>query len=138
YAALACGDELPTCQGSFWPDMDFGKGFDLTQEVGPNYLGGTMDNESRVAIQVTHRVGAIVLSVYLIWMVFVLWRQNHASSIRNALLLMSAVLVVQFGLGLSNVILLVPLAIAVAHNAVGALLLLSMMNLNYQIYRLQK
>ncbi|HSO99823.1 MAG TPA: COX15/CtaA family protein, partial [Thioalkalivibrio sp.] len=42
YAAVACTD-LPTCQGEWWPaDMDFRHGFDVTQHVGPNYLGGQL------------------------------------------------------------------------------------------------
>lgn len=138
YAALACGDELPGCQGSLWPEMDFVKGFDFTQEVGPNYLGGTMDNASRVAIQVVHRIGALVLVGYLVWMAMRLWRLKSVPVIRSAVLTMLIILLGQVILGLSNVILLVPLAVAVAHNAVGALLLLSMVNLNFQLYRLQK
>ena len=38
YAALACPD-LPTCQGQWWPNMDFTKGFNFAQDIGPNYLG---------------------------------------------------------------------------------------------------
>lgn len=138
YAALACGDELPGCQGSLWPEMDFVKGFDFTQEVGPNYLGGTMDNASRVAIQVAHRIGALVLVAYLVWMAMRLWRLKTVPAVRNGILAMLVVLFAQVVLGLSNVILLVPLAVAVAHNAVGALLLLSMVNLNFQLHRLEK
>lgn len=138
YAALACGDELPGCQGALWPEMDFVKGFDFTQEVGPNYLGGIMDNASRVAIQVVHRIGALVLVAYLLWMAMRLWHLKSIPAVRNAILSMLVILLAQVVLGLSNVILLVPLAIAVAHNAVGALLLLSMVNLNFQLHRLEK
>ena len=55
YASLACPD-FPTCQGSFIPDMDFSAGFNLAQEVGPNYLYGLLDNEARVAIHYSHRI----------------------------------------------------------------------------------
>ena len=138
YAALACGNELPGCQGSLWPEMNFGKGFNLLQEVGPNYLGGTMDNESRVAIQVAHRIGALVLTAYLLWLALRIWRCRHIPVIRNAVIAMVSILAAQLVLGLSNVILLIPLSIAVAHNAVGALLLLSMVNLNFHLNRFQK
>ena len=40
---------------------DFKAGFDFLQDIGPNYLGGQMDNEARVAIHLTHRIGAIVV-----------------------------------------------------------------------------
>ena len=42
-------------------------------------------------------------------------------------------LALQVGLGISNVLLHLPLAVAVAHNAGGALLLLSMVLVNYRI-----
>lgn len=57
YAALACPD-FPTCQGTWWPEMNFSQGFNLAQSIGPNYLGGLMDSASRVAIHITHRLGA--------------------------------------------------------------------------------
>ena len=43
------------------------------------------------------------------------------------------VLALQVGLGISNVLFHLPLAVAVAHNAGGALLLLSMVLVNYRI-----
>jgi len=141
YAALACGDELLGCQGSVWPEMNFVKGFDLTQAVGPNYLGGTMDNESRVAIQMSHRMGAIIVTLYLLWLATKLWKFSRAMesvTVRMATVSMLAILCIQFLLGVSNVVFLVPLIVAAAHNAVGALLLLSLVNVNYQLYRIQQ
>src|SRR5690606_16605366 len=60
YAALACID-LPTCQGQWWPPMDFTHGFHVAQEKGPNYLGGQLDGAARTAIHVSHRLGALLL-----------------------------------------------------------------------------
>ena len=66
YASLACAD-FPTCQGTYMPEMDFKNGFNLNQEVGPNYLYGLLDNPSRVAIHYSHRVSAILVTlVFLI------------------------------------------------------------------------
>ena len=58
YAALACPD-FPTCHGEWVPDMDLARGFDVSQSVGPNYLGGLLASEARVGIQVVHRLGAV-------------------------------------------------------------------------------
>ena len=58
YAALACPD-FPACHGSLVPDMDFAKGFNVLQEIGPNYLGGALSSEARIAIQMTHRRGGL-------------------------------------------------------------------------------
>lgn len=115
YAALACPD-FPTCHGSLFPDMDFRAGFNLGQDVGPNYLGGLMTSDARVAIQMTHRLGAFVVLLAVGWLAFRL-----AGRLRWVL---AGLLVVQFGLGVVNVLAQLPLAVATLHNAGAALLLL--------------
>lgn len=137
YAALACGSDFPQCQSSYWPEMDFAGGFDFTQTIGPNYLGGLFDNESRVAIQVSHRIGALILTLYLIYALFKLKALTGAKPINQAFWFVVLALVVQLILGISNVIWLIPLPIAIAHNAAGAVLLLSLVNLNFQLSRIK-
>ncbi|WP_166253280.1 COX15/CtaA family protein [Marinobacter salicampi] len=133
YAAVACTD-LPTCQGEWWPEMDFEHGFDLTQTVGPNYLGGQLVAEGRVAIHLTHRIGALVVLVYLGALLAALWRRGDEAGVRGAVALASLALASQILLGLGNVVFNVPLGIAVAHNAMGAGLLLTLI---YLIWRLK-
>ena len=128
YAAVACVD-LPTCHGEWWPAMDFANGFHLTQHIGPNYLGGQLDSEARTAIHMTHRLGAIVLSLVLLLLA---WRLRAAGLGRLAALLLLA-LAVQVSLGVSNVLLHLPLAVAVAHNGGGAALLLVLVLVNYRL-----
>lgn len=117
YAALACPD-FPTCHGSLLPDMDFRAGFNLAQDVGPNYLGGKMTSDARVAIQMTHRLGAFIVLFAVGWLAYRL-----AGPLRWTL---AGVLVVQFGLGVANVLAQLPLAVATLHNAGAALLLLAL------------
>ena len=120
YAALACPD-FPTCHGEWVPSMDFRQGFDLFQAVGPNYLGGMLDSDARIAIQFAHRLGALaVLAV-----VGVLgWR---LATVRNHLApWVLGLLAAQIALGVLNVLLALPLWVATAHNAGGALLLLAL------------
>ncbi|MBY6032678.1 COX15/CtaA family protein [Marinobacter daepoensis] len=129
YAAVACTD-LPTCQGQWWPEgMDFRHGFDVTQHVGPNYLGGQLTSDGRVAIHVSHRLGAVLVVGYLAVLLSLLWRERTDTALGRGILLVAGALLVQFCLGLTNVWLHIPLIIAVAHNAMGAGLLLSMMHL---------
>ncbi|WP_043312143.1 heme A synthase [Pseudomonas sp. ML96] len=130
YAAVACVD-LPTCHGEWWPAMDFANGFHLTQHIGPNYLGGQLDSDARTAIHMTHRLGAVVLSLVLLLLA---WRLRAAGLGRLAGLLLLA-LAVQVSLGVSNVLLHLPLAVAVAHNAGGATLLLVLVLINYRLRR---
>lgn len=131
YAALACPD-LPLCQKSWWPAMDFAQGFNIFQSIGPNYLGGLMDSASRTAIHMMHRVGAIITALVVIVLVIRLRRAAFETARRYANLL-AAILFVQLLLGISNVIFALPLAVAVLHNAVGALLLITTAALNYFI-----
>ena len=126
YAAVACID-LPTCHGEWWPAADFANGFHLTQHIGPNYLGGQLDSDARTAIHLTHRLGALVVTVALLGLA---WQLKAVGMTRLAGLLLVA-LAVQIGLGLSNVYFHLPLPVAVAHNAGGAALLLTLVLVNY-------
>ena len=75
YAAVACAD-LPTCHGVWWPPADFQQGFNIFQHVGPNYLGGLLDNHARTAIHFTHRLGAVTVTLILFALSFSLWRRG--------------------------------------------------------------
>lgn len=134
YAALAC-PELPTCQGQWWPSMNMAAGFNLFQEIGPNYLGGRLDGEARVAIHMAHRIGALVVILYLGMLIHWLHRYAGGREMARLANIILALLVVQVGLGMSNVVFQLPLWVAVAHNAGGALLLLSLVTLNYRLRR---
>jgi len=132
YAAVACPD-LPTCQAQWLPPMDFADGFDIFQHIGPNYLGGVMTNEARVAIHMSHRIGAIITLLYVGWLSIQLL-QTPSTELQRLGKVTAGVLVSQFCLGLANVLFSFPLAVAVAHNAVGALLLLTLVTLNYRLH----
>ncbi len=129
YAALACHD-FPTCHGDWWPQMDLAEGFNVAQSVGPNYLGGQMESDARVAIQFAHRIGALVA---LLAVGALAWRLRGAGS--PLALPLAVVLGVQLLLGVLNVVLVLPLWSATAHNAVGALLLLVLVTVNYRALR---
>ncbi len=128
YAALACID-LPTCHGEWWPDMDFAAGFNIFQEIGPNYLGGILYGEGRTAIHFTHRIGALITLAVTLLLAWRLYRAGLTATGAG----LALVLLTQVGLGITNVLAHIPLAVAVAHNAVGALLLLTLVLVNYQL-----
>lgn len=121
YAAIICAD-FPTCQGHLLPPLDFVGAFQIHTEGLQSYLGGHLDNDSRVAIQWMHRLGALITTVYLIFLHVKLMK---AGQNKLAIWLM-LVLAIQVSLGISNVVFSLPLAIAVAHNGCAALLLLTM------------
>lgn len=132
YAAVACPD-FPTCQTQWWPQIaDFGQGFDLFHEIGPNYEGGVLDHPARVAIHFTHRLGAVAAALLLAFLGWRLWLRRAG---RIAGICVLAALAAQLGLGISIVLFGVPLSVAVAHNGVAAILLLTVVNANKGIWR---
>jgi cytochrome c oxidase assembly protein subunit 15 len=130
YASLACAD-FPTCQGSYIPEMDFKNGFNLNQEVGPNYLYGLLDNPSRVAIHYSHRVSAILVTIVFLVLISKLWFSNAAPLAST----LGVLLLTQISLGIINVVYVLPLYVAIAHNLVAALLLLTVFAVNYLAWK---
>ena len=118
YASYSCTD-FPLCQGQILPEANFKKGFDFLQSIGPNYLGGQLDHESRVAIHLTHRFGAVIVTAFLLFMSYHLYIRNFALLASGLV----ALLTLQVLLGISNVIFALPLLIAVGHNLGGLLLI---------------
>ena len=121
YASFACSD-FPLCQGHIFPETNFLGGFNLFQEIGPNYLGGQMDLESRTAIHLSHRFGAIFVSALIIFLSWTLYKEGY----RKITFLLLILLLLQILLGLSNIIFALPLVVAVAHNLGGFVLVTSL------------
>ena len=130
YAALACYD-FPTCQGQWWPAMDFREAFVLWRGLGVDYEGGVLGNEARVAIHVTHRLGALAALLVIGLLALRLLAQQGVGQLQNAGKLILVLLGAQLGLGLANVFFSLPLPVAAAHNGFAALLLLSVVYANY-------
>jgi len=128
YAVLACKD-FPSCQGSWWPTMDFAQGFSLWRELGMGHGGQYLPFPALVAIHWTHRLMAMVVFALLGWMAWRLWHESppesQSASRRWALLLLGMALW-QFVSGLSNVVLDWPLPAALAHTGGAAALVLSL------------
>jgi cytochrome c oxidase assembly protein subunit 15 len=129
YAALACPD-FPTCQNSYWPQMDAKDAFILWRGLGIDYEGGVLDHPARVAIHFVHRLGAVVAALMLGFASVAAMRLGPTRGVRIAGAALGAVLVCQLILGPVMVIRALPLALATAHNAVAALLLLAVVGLN--------
>lgn len=131
YAALACTD-FPMCHGAWMPPMDFEQAFTLHRNLGETATGDLLPLTALTAIHWTHRVMALVVTLYLCWLVLRLMRSPGYAVMG---LVIGGLLVLQVSLGISNVLLGLPLAVAVAHNAGAALLLSSLVLLNYRIRR---
>ncbi len=126
YAALACGggnaslDNFPRCVSQWWPPQNYTEGFTLWRGIGVDYEGGVLDGASRIAIQMAHRMMAVVVALYLLVLSLRLWR---LPSMRGWAAALGVLVLVQVTLGVLNVKLALPLAVAVLHNG-GAVALL--------------
>ena len=129
YAALACTD-FPTCHGSLIPEMDFKNGFSVFRELGMTSSGEGLSIEALQAIQWVHRVGAIVLTAYFIFMAYLLRSYPSTRFYRNLLLL---VLFFQVIIGIANLVLYLPLFLATLHNLGAALLVIILTIVNSRI-----
>ncbi len=132
YSALICTD-FPTCQGQWWPQMDFREGFTLWRGLGIDYEGGVLDAAARTAVHVSHRIGALLTFFAVGGLVIRAILTKHKNLRRTAIVVM-LVLFAQISLGVANVLLVLPLPVAVAHNGVAALLLLSLITMLYFSY----
>ncbi len=133
YVALYCPD-FPTCQGQWWPATDFPEAFTFIKEIGVNYEGGTLTKDAGVTVHLMHRIGAL-LSLLIIGSLALVLTKNRNRTLRTISYFILGFLGIQISLGIANVLLLLPLQLAVSHNAFAALLLLSLVTLNYATSR---
>jgi cytochrome c oxidase assembly protein subunit 15 len=126
YAALACGTDFPKCAGQWWPPHDFGEGFVLWRGIGVDYEGGILDNQARIAIQLAHRLMAVLVTGHLLMLAIRLLR---SPGLRGWGSLLGILLVAQVGLGIANVVMSLPLHVVTAHNAGATALLFVLVTL---------
>jgi cytochrome c oxidase assembly protein subunit 15 len=126
YAALACPD-LPLCRGQA---MDFGNAFHVVRELGRTSEGELLPLAALTAIHWTHRVFALVALAAVLTAAVRAWRLARPLAI-----LVGALVLAQFALGVANVAAGLPLALAAAHNAGAALVLVALVVLNFFAFR---
>ena len=122
YAVLACSD-FPTCQGSWWPAMDFSHGFALWRELGLSHTGDALPFQALTAIHYVHRLSAYVVFAGMAWLAWRLWQ---VPAMRRSARWLVALALWQFASGLTNVVLDWPLLAAVAHTGGAAALVIVM------------
>lgn len=127
YAALAC-TEMPVCESGWQQRLDFAGAYSVPDA--DNYEFGAHDYDERVTMHIMHRAGALVTFFYILALgIAVLVSRATSVAQKRISLFMLGSLVVQVALGISNIVFMLPLAVAVMHNAVAAVLLLSLLNL---------
>jgi heme a synthase len=129
YAAMACTD-FPTCREQWWPALHLSEGFSLFPSFDKNYEGGWLAHPARVTIHFMHRFFALIVFAYV--GALTLWLIIKKPALRSVAMITLGLLITQVLLGISNILFLLPLPVATAHNGVAALLLLSMVTLNWR------
>ena len=119
YAVLACTG-FPQCNGQWWPAMSWGEGFTFARELGRRADGTPVAMTALVAIQWAHRLFAVAFVAAMGWLVARL--STRGPTARRRAVIITGLVVVQLGTGLSNVVLGWPLAAALAHTAGAAAL----------------
>ncbi|MHB8723407.1 MAG: COX15/CtaA family protein [Steroidobacteraceae bacterium] len=128
YAAAACPD-FPTCQRAWWPRMDYRDAFVLWRGLDIDYEGGVLANPARVAIHVTHRLGALLAGSVLIGLGILTAVSAHDRRLARAGRLLTLAVVIQIAIGVAMVHWGVPLSLATLHNAGDAFLVISIATL---------
>lgn len=125
YAGWACTDWL-SCNPTLNLTLDFQHGFSLPAPADTHFEGGVLPLEARAAIQVVHRVMAVILLAYLLGLS--LYLRNNPTLFVPACIV-TGVASAQALLGIANALYAVPLPLAMAHHTGALLLLLSLLKL---------
>jgi cytochrome c oxidase assembly protein subunit 15 len=110
--------------------MDFKNGFNIFRNLGQTFEGAPISIEALQAIQWIHRLGAITLVIYLSYLSFALMKYNK---LRYESMLLIALIAAQFIIGVANLMLHLPMVLAVSHNLTAALIVIIMTVINTKI-----
>lgn len=133
YAAIVCSG-FPFCQIAPW-HLQFHQAFHLFDKVGVNYQGGILSGDARRTIQMTHRFGALIVSLYLIILnILVIAKARHNRGLMCCAFVVWILLIVQVCLGIANVLLARPLMVSELHNLGAASLLVALVTEAYLLF----
>ena len=122
YAALACLN-FPAClNGEFFPGWDINSALNL-------FHPGNADFATKVTIHMLHRIGATTVALFFILYFIFFFKQTLSKNIKRTGIILLHIIMLQIALGISNVLFILPLPVAVLHNLTAALLLLTLLTL---------
>lgn len=102
----------PLMDGAFWPG-----GLLVVEPVWRNFF------ENPKTVQFVHRMGAYVLLAVAIWHVVSAWRASPATTHSRRAVILLAMIVAQALIGITTLVLVVPLGWALAHHAFAIVVL---------------
>jgi cytochrome c oxidase assembly protein subunit 15 len=132
YAGPSC-TSLTTCQGNWLPTSGLIEGLSLFRELQVDAMGKIIPDDSMPAIHMLHRLISILGAIYLIWFGTRLTSaDSHIQSNGHAIIVL---VLIQIGLGIFSILKQLPLGLVTAHNAVAAMLLLTITGVNHLLFR---
>jgi cytochrome c oxidase assembly protein subunit 15 len=133
YAAFSC-PAFPFCKNHQDMMWHWRQAFTVFTTVGINYAGGILSEGARQTIQMTHRLGALIVTLYLfIFAVSAMLVTKKSPALIQSFYAIVGLLCIQLCLGITNVMLKLPLVTAVSHTLVAALLLLAILGLIFKL-----
>ena len=132
YAAVAC-TQLPVCEGAWMEKITLSGAFSIPEA--DNYEFGAHNYDARMTIHVLHRIGAVITVVYLLWLAAKLNAAAMTPFFKRLSFLLGLTVMVQFLLGVGNVVLKLPISVAVVHNFVAVVLAMVLSTVIYSIAR---
>lgn len=133
YATLSC-DSFPFCRANIIMPFNFSEAFTLFSSSDINYEGGVLTESARQTIQMTHRIIALLVSLYLLIFSWRVLRQTAISSVlRRTTYILPSLLLLQIFWGIGNVLFHLPVPLAILHNVTAAGLLCVMVSVNFYL-----
>jgi cytochrome c oxidase assembly protein subunit 15 len=133
YASLACTD-FPTCHGSLMPNLNFKDAFDLFRDLGKLSDGSDLPLAVFETIQWIHRLGALITWLFFGYLASVILKYK---AMRNLGYILLFVITAQFIIGVANLLLHLPIILAVMHTFGAASLVVLAAILNSKITKLR-
>ena len=133
YASLSCAD-FPFCNND-QPMMTlyFKEAFNLFSPIGINYEHGVLPTVIRQTIQMSHRLGALIFTLYIfIFSAVAMHKLKNSPELLKSFYLILGLLTIQLCIGIANIIFKLPLISAMGHNLMAVLLLLSVITLIFK------
>ena len=133
FAATAC-QSLPDCHGAWLPGADLFTAMDLSRQHEVTSMGQAIGGQERTDIHIAHRLAAVLTTLLVLIVGLMAWRAGDRLRLAGGLVVI--LVAAEFSIGIASVAAGLPIGLAVAHNWVAGLLLLTMLKITaLQMYR---
>ncbi len=129
FAGPSCGETLFSCTGDWASVTNLVQGIDPWRRLGADNQGWIISDSVQRTLNMAHRLGSLVTFLYLAGLA--VKALNLGNRFRSTGISILVFLLLQAGLGASALLSGLPLLLVTAHNAVAAMLLLAVVNLNH-------